>query len=393
MLRLLSLMLLSIHAFAAEPLANIPHAYNVKISPDGQYLAALIDDTHQKKLTILATDTLTPIYHFAPKDSQIGNFHWINPQRVVIELNERTGKIAPHMISELYAVNYDGGQGQMIFGERSQNGIIISGYSAHWLSRLSADDEHILIAKTESTRLGNSTEVTKINVYTGGERTIKRSSLDDNTFVLDHQGNPRLVSGIDDDGKIKVFYSQGYGEKWHPFAINPGNSFTPLGFSEDNQHIYAVKSEAEQAPALYQYSVPTGAEKLLQPDLVASTYALIHDNQVYGVRIDAPPATQQSKSKTPIETTESPQHIFFNPANPDSQLHQALMAKFKGAPVIITSRTNDNKHLVVYVESDTYAGDFYLVNSQSMQARLLFSAANKQAPKRMSHTKAALIAP
>ncbi|GAA6170605.1 S9 family peptidase [Colwellia sp. KU-HH00111] len=274
----------------------------------------------------------------------------------------------------MYAVNYDGRKGRMIFGYRSKGGIVLSGDAGFLIDTLQGDDKHVLIRKQLLSRKSDVLpKVVKLNIYSGKEKKIRSAPVPYSQFLIDNHGQPRFVAGIDKNYKTKLYYSEGKGDKWQAFGNEFDGEFTPVTFSQDNQSIYALKSKNGETKGLYKYNLETKKETLLyQSDMVDPTYVIKSNlNSVYGLRLDE----------------DYPSYFYLDNNNKEAKLHKALYSAFKGANVAITSDTADGKQIVVKVNSDINPGAFYLFNTETMRAKHLFNSAEWIKPQEMSQVE------
>jgi hypothetical protein len=95
--------------------------FNVKISPNGDYLSAIT--LHEGKATLLVLDfetkKLLNAINFTG-NAQVGNYEWANDERLVLQKEYLKGwSDVPQYYGELMAVNADGSQVQYLFGYKS----------------------------------------------------------------------------------------------------------------------------------------------------------------------------------------------------------------------------------------------------------------------------------
>ncbi len=337
--------------------------HNIKISPDGKHLAALINDNGLKRLVFLETDGYKITFALTSnRDSQPDDYYWVNNERVIIQVARTRGSLEkPFSAGELYAVNYDGRKGKMIFGYRSKGGMVLSADAGFIVDLLKDDKRHVLIrTQTLSRKTDVLPKIVKLNVYNGKTKRVKSAPIPYTQFLIDHNGQPRFAAGIDKNSHTKLFYSEGKGKKWQPFNTDVQGEFIPVAFSTDNNSVYALKSEAGETQGLYKYDLKTQQETLLYRSNIADPTHPMQSTlgDVYGIRIDE----------------DYPKYIYLNDNNQEAKLHRALYNAFKGDNVTITSKTADGKQIVVHTYGDKNPGSFYLFNTQTMQAKFLFSA-------------------
>ena len=362
-----------VQATSIEDFSKHAQYHNIKISPDGKHLAALINDNGLKRLVFLETDGYKVTFALtANRDSQPDDYYWVNNERVIIQVVRTRGSLEkPFSAGELYAVNYDGRKGKMIFGYRAKGGMVLSADGGFVIDLLKNDKKHVLIrSQVLSRKTDTLPKILKLNVYNGRTKRVKSAPIPYTQFLIDHNGQPRFAAGSDKNANTKLFYSEGKGKKWQPFQHNIQGEFIPVAFSHDNNSVYAFKSVQGETQGLYKYNLATQQETLLYRSEIADpTYPMQSTlGDVYGIRIDE----------------DYPKYIYLDENNPEAKLHKALYNAFKGDNVIITSKTANGKQIIVHINSDRNPGSFYLFDTQTMQAKFLFSSAPQIKPSEMA---------
>lgn len=359
---LLCFLSFNLAAQTVEDFSRHSEFHNVKISPDGKHLAVLINTDGRKTLTFLDSKTFEVTFSLGGEaKDQVASYYWVNDERVIIQVERVRGALAkPVSYGELFAVNFDGRKKQMIYGYRAKKP---TGHGGFLLDILQDDKKHVLIRQQAlSRRTDVLPEVVKLNVYSGRARKVKRAPIAYSQFLIDHDGVPRFVAGVDKNANTKLFYSKGKGEDWQAFGEEFTGKFEPIAFGEDNNSVYALKSDDGGPKGLYHYNLETQKEtELYRSEMVDPTYAMSSSlNEVYGLRLDE----------------DYPNYLYLKPSSPDAKLHKALVAAFNGDSVIVSSKTRDGKQAVVHVSSDRNPGIFYLFDTETMKARHLLSASS-----------------
>ncbi|MGI9282802.1 MAG: alpha/beta hydrolase family protein [Endozoicomonas sp.] len=364
----LSLLLSSIsNAASIEDFSRHSQFYNVKISPDGKHLAVLMNVEGRKTLAFMRTSDQELSFVLNPSTkSQPGEYFWVNNERVVTEIELSSGSLeSPYSLGELMAVNYDGKKKKMIFGYRSKSGLAFSAYGGELLHSLPNDRKNILITRFQLAEGGQAVkagkkdnEVYKLNVYSGKTRRIKGSPVPSNSFVVDRDGVPRFVAGLDKDFNNKLFYSEGKGKPWKPFNIDIKGDFEPIGF-DGNSSVYAYKSSSGEPQGFYKYDLETQKETLLfQSPLADPTHSLrLGEDNIFGLRIDE----------------DYPGYWYTRQDHAGAALHKVLVRAFNNQKVTITSKTKNNEKIVIHVSGDQNPGEFYLFDTKTMKAQFLLA--------------------
>ncbi|MEO5560967.1 MAG: S9 family peptidase, partial [Dokdonella sp.] len=112
-------------AHAEVPLADFARHEqfrNVKISPNGDYLAANVVVDGKAVLSLIRLADMKGV-NVRPRDTrELASFWWVAPDRVMYTIGERDGALeVPAQTGELYAVNADGTGDGVLFGFRVGN--------------------------------------------------------------------------------------------------------------------------------------------------------------------------------------------------------------------------------------------------------------------------------
>lgn len=364
---------LQTHAASLEDFSKHTQYYNIKISPDGKHLAALVNSDGAKSLVFLDAKTYEITFALnSGRNSQAADYYWANNERVIIQVEQLRGSLEkPVNFGEIFAVNFDGRKRKMIYGYRSKSGITLSGSAGFLIDLLKDDDKHVLIRTQLLSRKSDVLpKVMKLNIYSGKEKRLRTAPVPYSQFLIDNDGNPRFVAGIDKNFKNKLFYNKGKGEKWQEFGQEFDGDFDPISFGEDNQSIYALKAENGEAKGLYKYDLKTKKETLIYKSKLVDPTAIMKSDlsHVYGIRLDE----------------DYPSYIYLDKTIKEAKLHKALFGAFRGDKVSITSMTEDGKQIIVKVSGDRNPGAFYLFNTETMQAKHLFYSASWIKPEEMS---------
>ena len=95
---------------------------DVKISPNGDYLAATVPFEDKTALVILRrSDNKVTANFRLEKNTHVADFWWVNPDRVVISMARKIGALdQPQLDGNLYAINADGTQPGLLVGQSVQ---------------------------------------------------------------------------------------------------------------------------------------------------------------------------------------------------------------------------------------------------------------------------------
>jgi hypothetical protein len=185
--------------------------YNlVRISPNGEYLAATFDEGDQDDLvTISIVDKKILGRQQVGKGFRIADLWWVGPKRVVFALAEQEGGslVRPVLTGELLGVDADGTNAKYLFGYRAPNttaqGTNIKGaeirYGSATMINPLPDDPAVAIIAIRDWRDGDKlgrVEVARLNVYNGAVNTIDTAPIPGEVeFLADDQVNRPGIPG------------------------------------------------------------------------------------------------------------------------------------------------------------------------------------------------------
>jgi dipeptidyl aminopeptidase/acylaminoacyl peptidase len=386
-------------AVTIEDLAK-PNAYDeVKISPDGRYLATsqFVSDTPVLGLVNLADMKMQGVG--ARDDSQIVNFEWVAPDRLMYSIGERwNGMDQPVANGELFTIKGDGSDAAMIFGYRASGQMASA--STHikqaepdiaigsLIAPLLQDPGFALIksyplnhtvnannfggsAYTDSFS-GSFPEAYKINLRDGKKTRVLTSPLRRAYFVADHQGVIRFVIGAGDDQKQKILYRANDSAAWETVWEEGagGHDFVPLLFDRSNKSVY-VRCGTGAADAICRWDTTTRKSTTLWTAKDSSAAELVETfdgMDAFAIR------TMPGRSAT----------VLLDKSAPEAALLITLMKQFPGEDIRFTSASQDGKKAVFVAQADVDPGLFYLYDADKKKVSALFERRPGIKPEQMA---------
>lgn len=369
-----------------EPYVRKDAFQTIEISPDGRYLAATVPKEDRTGVVILQRGDLKVTASFAlGKNSHVNRVWWVNPERLVISISEKFGMLAkPQPTGELYAINADGSDGEILVGQR------VAGFStgtrlnskrneriaAFMVDDLRDDDKGVVIAAWPFSD-DPYTRAERLDVYSGRRVVVARAPVQNAEFVTDGSGDVRFAYGAGSDNANKLYYRDGRGSEWR--LINDERlrhrREWPLGFSSDGKLAYL---QSEQ---------PDGPDRILAFDpATGERTPLLRDETVDPARV-----LYAVDGSTPIGAMyrgAGSRTAFFDEKSADAVLYRKLEAAFPGQEVFITSRTDDGVLALVEVAGNRNPGDFYVFDTKAGKAAYLLSRGDWFHPDNMAPTRA-----
>ncbi len=281
-----------------EVFAKQSEYVSVKLSPDGKYFAVVMRVDGKRKLVVYDSKTIEHVGLFSFRgDDEVGQIQWVNNERIVMSvLQQSKWEEELENYGELYAVNFDGKSGRMIFGYRAGVPRSDSRRATHGWARiidyLPSDDKHVLISSEAMSEENDGlSKVYKLNVYSGKMHIpITRAPIPSAIFITDQQSNLRLAYGKSKNGDIGFFkYEQGEG-KWIELPSSLfGSHFQALRFDESGNNLYILDNYGQDKTGFFKLSLETGKRQHLYThenvdisDVIFSS----DQNSVYALNLD-----------------------------------------------------------------------------------------------------------
>ncbi|WP_419570564.1 alpha/beta hydrolase family protein [Rheinheimera sp.] len=340
---------------------------DVKISPDGKHLAAVIRSEGRRSLVFIALDgfQMTGSVRF-PGLVEVGTYHWVNNERVVIELAESVlWNTEPRIFGEIYAVNYDGKKSEMLFGYRAGEQQVGTRFKAKegrraWgrvVDTLEQDNDHILITATNWNAGGDGmAEILKINVYSGKTKRLAAAPAPYSSIITNDKGEPRLAVVTTKTAGQDVYLRDQ--DKWNKLPADWfGEGVNVVAVSPSDDSLLFVDQKDTAMPALSRMDF-SGKRTVVFSDAkvgITDVELTKKDKQPYALRLD----------------DGNPAYVLLDKTMAESQLFKNLITAFPGEVVSVTSRSSDDMAWVIYTYSDVNPGAYFLYQKKDNSLRKL----------------------
>lgn len=387
---------------APPPQAELPIEYftrsdvvsDVKISPSGEDVAWMTGRDAHSMIAVLNLKEKKIIGGVkCPRTGEqfeIYDFDWVSPSRIVFRLAERfPGLAAPIPTGEIMAMDADGRRQNLIYGYRAGEmetgklvGVHESSYATPELvETFKPADTTIMIAEYPWRHRSDAyyydpdakPTVYRLDVFSAHKDRIDTAPLSGATVLVDRNDQVRFAIGRDEKLKLAVSWKPEPESDWTVFEL-PGfreESITPRVFGPDNQSVlFTGAREGETYTALYSMDLKSKEVTRVFAFDDASIGRLVFDfagTNIVGV----------------VGAAADPAYHWLNTNDPAAKIYQALLRAFPKQQVEVTSTSRDGHFAVVFVSSDVNPGDFYLFDTQKMNAAYLQGVRRWVDPARM----------
>jgi dipeptidyl aminopeptidase/acylaminoacyl peptidase len=256
----------SVEAFFAHPKFG-----GAVLSPSGKYLAARAgaEGQHDMLLVVdLASNSGKVVAAY--NDADIATFRWVNDERLVFNMQDKDlGEGDKRYAPGLFAVNRDGTQlvqlADRFFGAQAVGRKILP-YNTYLLDQRGTQDSdyvYVIQPAVTETRTVRHVALLRLNTLTGQTVTVPGPGPGPvQSWMLDHQGQPRLAVGTDKN-LTTIYYREPANGEWRKLAsFDPydhlRDKITPIGFGPDGT-LYVTAQAGKDTKALYRFNFKTGA--------------------------------------------------------------------------------------------------------------------------------------
>lgn len=360
---------------------------DIKISPDGQYLAATVPLEDRTGIAVLRRSDSKVMTSFAlGKNAHIGSFFWASRERLLFTITQKFGMLeTPQYTGELMAVNFDEKTPKLLMGYRAtgmQAGTRLksrdnSAVAVVGVDPIPGDDRNVLITVTPYSEDEMWRRIERLDISTGRRTIVARAPVKAASFHTDNQGAVRFAQGAEYDNFNKLYYRDSDEGEWRLINDQSVSKHveTPLGFSDGNRIAY-LQVERESGPdAIVTYDTVSGERKEVLRDKFSDPSIIIDE---FGIS-QAPVGAMFAGGRPHTE--------FFDPDGKEALLYRMLEAAFPEDAVVVTSTTDDAKVALLRTYSDRDPGSFYLFDTETKKASFLLSRRRWIDPKLMAAVK------
>lgn len=338
-----------------------PSYSQLQLSPDGKYLAALIDVLDRRNLMVMETNDLSKYEILTGfKKQNVGGFFWANNDRIVFTMDSSNGREA----LSLYTVERGKKKPkivQLLGAEGSTRGTI----SANVVHTLPDDPNHIIVAYNR--RYIKAPDLYKLALDSKWNSKKKRNHSMEliaknpgnvQGWVLDHDGQVRAAVSVD-ELVGKFLYKKQDEEKFRTlfeYSIFD-EQISPLGFDFDNKTMFVASNKGRDRMAIYKFDPETAklGEMVYGHDEVDVTNLIMSKKRQKLVGISY--------------LADYPETVYFDAK--EKKLKASFAKVFKGKRVSTASLSKDETLRVLIAHNDNDPGTYYLYDSVKNKLSML----------------------
>jgi dipeptidyl aminopeptidase/acylaminoacyl peptidase len=338
------------------------------LSPSGRYLAARTSGAGERLMLAvidLQNNALKVVAAYS--DADIGQVVWVNDERLAFDVTDRASAPGEEYLGAgLYAVNRDGSSLRQLATRRGEAFVSESLGRAKrpllpWHTFLmddtgAQDSEFLYVTSPKfDNRDGLRTvDLLRLDTLTGRTTTVV-APAPVHSWMLDHQGTPRLAIG-QQDGITTIHYLDPASGRWRILAsynsyTGGKGAFSPLGFGPDGT-LYVTARNGKDTQALYAFDYTTGK---IKPEALVETA---------GYDFSGTLLTRRGKLLGVRYETDAEGTVWFDPA---MQALQDKIRKLLPATIDLVSvpAAPDAQWALVHAYSDVQPSTYLLYNLQT----------------------------
>lgn len=351
--------------------SNMPYK-SIKISPKGDFLAVNSDAGDRDRLVVINRESSEVISSFeVGKNKRISKVHWVNEDRFIFQARTRVGLYDNRETPpNLYAADANGDNRRELFSWGR------SGFQV--LSLLPSDPDHILISRYHFAD-GGEPKAHHLNINDGRKYYLSDQPSKSQQLFADNRGRLRLSYFYEESDKDKLgegestlFYKKKGKEDWLQLNIEsfePGDTLNFVGFSEDDRYAYFFSDMDSKVLEVYKFDTNSGEIKRLTSNSKVDANNVVTglDGNIVGFEF-----VPGEVSREYIDSSRS------------TKLLKSISKAFSGQRVTITSATEDRKKAIISVTSDKNSGEYYLFNTDTLEAKFVAARSPKLIPDSLS---------
>ncbi|WP_347247020.1 alpha/beta fold hydrolase [Thermomonas sp.] len=349
---------------SAEDFAKRPDAWELSLSPSGQYVAMAVPtaDGMETRLEIFNIQSgKSQILRFGPQQ-HVSDITWTADDQLVVARAEMEPlKARPSTQGELYTTDVKGKNQDVLFGyvpehEGKRGKRNDHGWSV--LAKVLPNEPGMALVNFLCWDCGTepNTVIFKVDTRTGARKEVERTS-GRAYYQFDETGEARLRTTWDDNDEPVQYYRRNKGADWAPLPKSiAGRQIYSVRFAADNNTAYALITDKLEPAQAYRVDIQSGTRTKLasNPDVAVSGF-------MYGGLEGLPFAVTFD--------ARSPSIQYIDPESEWAKLHAGLMKSFPGEMLSFNSFSRDGNKVLFSVWSDRDPGSYYTFDRATGKAQ------------------------
>jgi len=345
---------------------------NVRISPTGEYLAAMHKADGRRSLFFLDAQTNQPVQRLQfdeDDDIEIYRGYWVSDTVYAYHvLTGMNGDTRPYDYGDIFLFDIETATNERIWHWRGNyednirgSGDLVRG-AINILSRLPNDPDHLLVAVTpyEKRDFSIRSDIYRLNLNSGDMKKVVTGPAIGATYTANRTGSTIVAQVRRPDYSFEMFYRNS-NERWKQLDIDVPESFEVQGVSGDGRFVYGFKQTGEALSAnreLVSVELATGQMTLIE------SFGFVSSLNAYFDKEGHPSFVTYVADKPEIRVINNSRL---------SAVVAGFMQNFEGLSVVPTSYTRDFSQIILHVSGPQFRGEYFAWSADG-GGRALFSS-------------------
>lgn len=347
-----------------EDFARRPDAWELSLSPSGQYVAMAVPtpDGMETRLEVFDLSTgKSQILRFGPRQ-HVSDITWTADDQLVVARAELEPlKARPVTQGELYSTDVKGKNQDVLFGyvpEREGKRGKRNDHGWSVLAKVIPREPGMALVNFLCWDCGEEpdTVIFRVDTRTGARKEVERTK-GRALYQFDETGEARLLTTWDENDEPVQHYRRSKGEEWAPLPKSiAGRLIYGIHFNDDDNTAYALITDALEPAQAYRIDFRAGTRTKLagNPDVAVAGF-------IYGGLGGAPFAV--------VYDAHAPSLQYIEPESEWAKLHAGLMKAFPGQMLSFNSFSRDGNKILFSVWSDRDSGSYYIYDRTTRKAQ------------------------
>ncbi len=334
----------------------------VRLSPDGEYVAAIVRTPNQPQARNLVTmrladSRISVLTGYA--DIDVSWFAWASDTHLLFGTESRSDRPGqPARYRGAFSINREGDGGTMIERARAKR--------MSFLARVPGDRNGVLI--TRPGKHPGGVDVFRLDLKRGATKKIVDSGHEISYWVPDNLGRVRAAVGRsagDRDGRERLLYQPVDSDEWRELLEFDASEFRLLAFQADNRRLIAASRIGREHFALLEFD----------PDNLRSGRVLVEEAgyDVYGAGNGALTQSRTGHLVSYRYVSDRPRIVYF-----DRRWEGRQTAIDEVLPDSVNSIVDfgDDERKLLVLSSGGRGGDYYIFDDIVRQLKFLVASAD-----------------
>ena len=369
-------------ALSAEDFSRRPEAWEVSLSPSGEYVALAVPTADGMETRLEVTDIATgktQIMRFG-RQQHVSDVVWTADDQLVVSRAEMEPlKARPSSNGELYTTDVKAKNQDVLFGfvpdhEGKRGKRKDRGWSA--VTKVLSGEPGMALVDFTCWDCGQEpdTVIFKVDTRTGIRQEVERGDKLA-SYQFDRTGEARLRTTWDDNDEPVLHYRRDKGDAWAPLPKSiAGRRIYGARFAADDNTLYALVTDELEPAQAYRIDLRAGTRTKMagNPDVAVSGFMYEGLGGIpFAVTYDAYKPTLQ----------------YIDPQSEWAKLHASLMQSFPGQMLTFNSFSRDGNRVMLGVWSDRNIGSYYVYDRTSKQLQKIIDYKPWLKPEAMAQSR------